>query len=108
MKLKSGPTFVLISCLLLPAMGVYADEIDKDRPMHLIADSAITVLIKTKLAAEHLPSLKDIKVDTDDKGVVWLSGNADNQTAINRAESIARDTEGVRAVKNQISVKSVN
>ena len=106
MKLKSGATFVLISCLLIPMSTVFADEVDKDHPMNLVADSAITALIKTRLAAENLPSLKDIKVETDDKGVVWLSGNADNQTAINRAESIARSTEGVRAVKNQISVKS--
>ena len=106
MNIKSGLICVLVSCLLAPMMGAYADDVDKDHPMNLVKDSAITTLIKTKLAAEHLSSLRDIKVDTDDKGVVWLSGSADNQTAINKAESIARGTDGVRAVKNQITVKT--
>jgi len=107
MKLKFGAACALVGCLLTPMIGAYADDIDTDHPMHLVADSAITSLIKAKLAAQHLSSLRDIKVDTDDKGVVYLSGSADNQTDINRAEAIARSTDGVRAVKNQITVKSV-
>ncbi|PRC94322.1 BON domain-containing protein [Solimicrobium silvestre] len=106
MKLKFGTTYLLVGCLLAPMAGAYADNVDNDHPMNLVKDSAITAAIKTKLAAEHLPSLKDIKVDTDDKGVVWLSGSTDTQTSINKAGSIARNTDGVIAVKNQIIVKS--
>ena len=106
MKLKFGATCALLGCLLAPMMAAHADDIDRDHPVHFVTDSAITTLIKTKLAAEHLSSLRDIKVDTDDHGVVWLSGSADNQAAIDKADAIARSTDGVRAVKNQIAIKS--
>jgi len=37
---------------------------------------------KSKLAADHLGSLAHIHVDTDENGVVWLSGSAHNQEAV--------------------------
>jgi hyperosmotically inducible periplasmic protein len=44
-------------------------------------------------------------VDTDANGVVWLSGTARSQEEIDKAASIARDTDRVTAVKNDIIVK---
>jgi len=106
MKLKFGAICVLAGSLLSPMVVAYADDVDQAHPMHFVKDSAITTLIKTKLAAEHMASLTNIKVDTDDQGVVWLSGNATTQAQIDKAEAIARGTDGVRAVKNQIVVKT--
>jgi osmotically-inducible protein OsmY len=36
--------------------------------------------------------------------VVWLSGSAASQDAVDRAVAIARDTDGVRGVKSDIKV----
>jgi BON domain len=68
-------------------------------------DSAITTAIKTKLAADHPGSLAHLKVDTDKDGVVWLSGTTRTQEEADRAVEIARGTNGVVRVKNEIVVR---
>jgi len=52
-----------------------------------------------------LTSLGRIHVDTDKDGVVWLSGTARTQEAIDEAVSIARSTEHVRSVHNDLIIK---
>jgi hyperosmotically inducible periplasmic protein len=60
--------------------------------------------VKTKLAAKHMATLTNIKVETDSEGVVWLSGKAATQDASDLASMIAKDTEGVRSVHNKIVI----
>jgi hyperosmotically inducible protein len=72
---------------------------------HFIKDSAITTKVKAKLAAKHLSTLTRIKVDTDADGVVWLSGRAPTRDASDLAAMIAKNTEGVNSVHNDISVE---
>lgn len=97
----------VVAALLSPIATRAADDGDKDRknPVAFVKDSVITTKIKTKLAAEKLSSLAKISVDTDAKGMVVLSGTARSQEAIDKAESIARGTEGVASVQNNIKVK---
>jgi hyperosmotically inducible protein len=71
-----------------------------------VKDSAITTKVKTKLAAKHMSTLTNIKVDTDKDGVVWLSGTAPTKDAADLAELTAKDTDGVRAVHNKIVVSN--
>ena len=106
MNLKFGFACLLAGSLLSAAITVQADDVDQSHPMRVVKDSAITGLIKTKLAAEHLSSLRHITVETDDHGVVWLGGSASTQLQVDKAEEIARRTDGVRAVKNHIVVRS--
>lgn len=80
-------------------------DTDRSHPGVFVKDSAITTKIKTKLAAEHLTSLGRIHVDTDKDGVVWLSGSARSQEGIDKAIAIARETEHVRSVHNDLVVK---
>jgi len=101
-----------IAMSLLLASGVVgtvavAQDSDSDRaqPKVFVRDSVITTKIKTKLAAEHLSSLARIHVDTDENGIVWLSGSARDQLAIDKALSIARDTEGVKDVKSTVEIR---
>jgi hyperosmotically inducible protein len=98
---------VLFGALLAPAAVVVAQDSDADRshPVAFVKDSAVTMAIKTKLAAEHLTSLGRIHVDTDKDGVVWLSGSARSQEAADKAVSIARDTEHVRVVHSDIKIR---
>ena len=106
MKQRNWEAVILACCFIAPMGLAYADNLDQVHPMNIVRDSAITSLVRANLAAEHSVKLKDVKVETDDKGVVWLSGEADSQTSINLAEAIARNTSGVVAVRNQIIVKS--
>jgi hyperosmotically inducible protein len=69
-----------------------------------VKDSAITMKVKTKLVAKEPTTLTDVKVDTDRDGVVWLSGEAPTREAKARAETIAKETDGVRGVHNDIVV----
>jgi hyperosmotically inducible protein len=86
------------------AMSVVAGDADSDTGTY-VKDSAITTKVKAKLAAKHMSTLTDIKVNTDKDGVVWLSGTAPTKDASDLAEMITKDTDGVRAVHNKIVVQ---
>ena len=75
MNRKLAVGVLAISALLGSAVVLAADDSDADRshPKAFVKDSAMTMKIKTKLAAEHIASLGRIHVDTDKDGVVWLS-----------------------------------
>ena len=97
----------LIACaFLVPLVSVAADQDqDREHPKAFVKDSAITTKVKSRLAAQHLGSLAKIHVDTDANGTVWLTGTARSQEEIDKAVSIARGTERVRDVRNELTVK---
>ncbi len=107
MKTKLAIACLIVGASLTPVVSYSADETDMDRshPKAFVKDSAITMKIKSKLAAQHVTSLGRIHVDTDANGVVWLSGTARSQDAIDKAVSIARETEHVVSVKNELTIK---
>jgi hyperosmotically inducible protein len=76
-----------------------------DSSHHFVKDSVITTKVKSKLASKHLTTLTRIKVDTDENGVVWLSGRAPNQDAVDLATELAKSTEGVTDVHNDVAVQ---
>lgn len=67
------------------------------------ADLTITTKVKAALAADDQLSALAINVDTTNK-VVVLTGPAPTQAASERASSLAQAVEGVREVKNQLTV----
>lgn len=69
-----------------------------------ITDATITAKVKTALIADEVVKARDIDVDTLD-GVVTLSGIVESQSEKQKAETLARDCEGVRAVRNQLEVR---
>jgi hyperosmotically inducible protein len=71
---------------------------------HYVKDSVITTKVKTKLAAKHMSTLAHVKVDTDANGVVYLSGTAPTKDARDLAGMIAKDTDGVNSVNNEIEI----
>jgi hyperosmotically inducible protein len=106
MRMTSIAMTLLLAGVLAGPVAVAQDaDADRAHPKAFIRDSVITTKIKSKLAAEHLTSLAHLRVDTDEDGVVWLSGSAHNQEAVDRAVSIARDTEGVRDVKSTVKIR---
>jgi hyperosmotically inducible protein len=69
-----------------------------------IDDGIITTKVKGALVAEYGVDSGDISVVTRD-GEVQLSGFVKDQSQIERATSVARSTEGVKNVINELSVK---
>lgn len=68
-------------------------------------DAATTSEIKAKLLADDIVPSRHVKVETTN-GVVQLSGTVNSQAQSDRAESIAKAIDGVKSVKNDLSVKS--
>jgi len=70
-----------------------------------LSDSTITSKIKTKFAADPEIDPFNIDIDTAD-GVVTLSGIVAKSGAREEAEKLARDTKGVKDVRNRIEVRA--
>ncbi len=68
------------------------------------ADSAITAVVNNKLAVDNETSSANINVDTKG-GVVTLTGVVMTQANKEQAERIARNTEGVTRVINNVTVE---
>ena len=66
-------------------------------------DAGITSSVKAKLAADDTVKAYQLDVDTRDH-VVTLSGNVDSGLARERAVVLARETNGVRTVVNNIRI----
>ncbi len=98
---------ILLAGMMAGPLSAVAEDSDADRsnPEAFVKDSAVTGAVKAQLAAKHMNSLGNISVDTDKNGVVYLSGTAHTQEAINQAISIARETEHVRSVHSTLTVK---
>jgi hyperosmotically inducible protein len=109
-KLTTGA--ILIGALSLPVAGLAAEtgpgpaSPDKQRSSAttVIKDSMITAKIKTAMAKDKQVSALNIRVDTDDRGVVTLSGKAKSQAEADKAVALARSVEGVVSVQNNIQV----
>lgn len=105
MKIKPTAICLVIGALLAPAVNYAADySSTQAKPVTIVKDSVVTTKIKTKLTAEKLTFAKDITVDTDNDGVVTLSGKVATQEQANKVAAIARDTEGVKSVHNDIKI----
>jgi hyperosmotically inducible protein len=105
MNTKLAASIFVAGALMLPIAGYSADgDSDRSSPKAFVKDSVITTKIKAELAEEKLSSLVRINVDTDNKGMVSLSGTAASQAAADKAVSIARAVKGVTSVENHIKI----
>lgn len=68
-----------------------------------VKDTEITTKVKAKFVEDKTVSAMDIHVKTVN-GVVQLTGNAKSKDEASKAAEIARATEGVKSVKNNIKV----
>ena len=97
MRYALATTCFVLGAALAPVAAHAADgDTDRANPKLFVKDSVITTKIKTKLATEHAGSLNHIKVDTDQNGVVWMTGSANSQQEIDQAIPMAKNTEGVK------------
>lgn len=69
-----------------------------------IDDTTITTTVKAKLAAEKVATLTSVGVSTIER-TVYLTGVVGTPELKQRAESIARQVKGVKAVVNNLQVQ---
>jgi hyperosmotically inducible protein len=69
-----------------------------------VDDTGITTLIKSRFVESKLVSAASISVETLN-GTVMLSGFAKSLTEKSAAENIARGVNGVKLVKNEITIR---
>lgn len=99
---------LIASGVALSALSpVYAAEQDKE-PVKAVGqyvdDSTITAKVKAKHAEDKMVSAMRVSVETK-QGVVVLSGEAKTEGEMQRAEVLAKQVEGVKAVSNKIELK---
>src|SRR5205085_11702688 len=70
------------------------------------SDAGITTAVKSKMAADSTVKASEINVDTHNR-VVTLNGTVGSQTEKERAVLIARDTNGVTSVVDDLVVGAV-
>ena len=108
MRSKLLATCVLVGAVTVaaPLAAYSAEDRDADRssPKAFVKDSMITVKVKAAFAKDKEVSAMHIRVDTDDKGIVHLSGKARSQAEADKAVSLARTTEGVKDVRSDIQI----
>ena len=68
-----------------------------------VTDATITATVKTKFLADDIVEGTKIDVDTSG-GVVTLTGTAPSKAAADRAVALARETDGVARVVNNVNV----
>ena len=107
-------TNVVLSCVVACSLGALAPFTAMSDPASgmmpgetkvVIQDSAITSSVKAQLKADRAGDFADVRVDSDDSGVVKLEGHVRTQDAADRAISIAKHTDGVREVRSGIKIE---
>lgn len=74
-----------------------------NRAGEAIGDASITAAVKSKLLAD--PDVSGLKIDVDTSGgVVTLRGNVTSAAEKTRALELAKKTDGVKSVRDQIKV----
>jgi hyperosmotically inducible periplasmic protein len=78
---------------------------NRDRASGFASSAALTTKVKTALASDvGMRTMTNIDVDSDN-GVVTLKGKVDTAEAKKKAEEIAKKVDGVKSVKNELTVE---
>lgn len=99
-KIFGIPVVLVAALVALLSLGACASN---QTAGEAVDDAAITAKVKSKLAAD--PEINPFNIDVDTRdGVVTLSGTVEKAEARSEAEDLARGTDGVRRVVNNIQV----
>ena len=103
MKIRTALTAAAIALTLVTVTGCAVTRGQQTAGAY-VDDTAITASVKTRMLEDERVAGTSITVETLN-GTVMLSGFAKSQAEKAAAESIARKVDGVRAVKNEITVR---
>jgi len=102
--MNARTTFIAAAAAIVLITSGCAVTRDQESVGAYVDDATITTKIKTRFVDNKDINTLSIKVETLN-GTVMLSGFAKNATEKDTAESIARRTEGVKMVKNEIAIR---
>ena len=100
---NTAVTLALSGLLAFTAVGCAVTR-DQSTVGEYVDDTTVTIRVKAKLAENPTVSAMSISVETL-KGTVQLSGFAKSAAERNMAGDLARNTSGVKAVKNDIVIR---
>ncbi|MFT3800734.1 MAG: BON domain-containing protein [Burkholderiaceae bacterium] len=103
MKPRKSLSVALLCAALMASAGCAVQRGQQTMGAY-VDDAAITTSIKTKYVESKAVDANAISVETLN-GTVMLSGFAKSATEKSSAETIARNTNGVKAVRNEIVIK---
>lgn len=103
MKRTKHLSLLIAPILLSAVMG--CSRSNPESTSEVVADAVVTAKVKAALVKDQSLKAVDIKVQTNG-GEVQLSGTADSKTDADRAAEVAKQVEGVKAVKNELVVKA--
>lgn len=95
----------LVACLMVAAPLVTSCASEQRTAGQTVDDATITAKVKSQLLADADVSGLNVNV-TSYRGQVQLSGYVDDTNQRTKAEQIARNTEGVKSVSNDLIVKA--
>lgn len=112
-------TGIIVGALMVPAVSFAADEIKTDKNYGIkanaknagsevkeaVGDSVITTRIKADFAKDKAVSATNVRVNTDQRGMVVLSGTAKSRAETDKAVSIAKATKGVTSVQSEFTIQ---
>jgi hyperosmotically inducible periplasmic protein len=105
MKIFNGGRWrqrIILTTLVLMTAACAATR-TREAPGEVIDDSVVTTRVKAALVGDPVTKARQIEVETF-RGTVQLSGFVDSGAEKSRAAEIARSTEGVQSVKNNLEV----
>lgn len=103
MKVRPALAAMMCSVALLATTGCAVVR-DQQSVGSYVDDAAITTAVKARMADNPNVSATAISVETLE-GTVMLSGFAKSSAERSVAEDLARKTDGVKSVKNEITVR---
>lgn len=103
MTIRNTLTTVLAALALVAASGCAVTR-DQQSVGAYVDDTVITTQIKSRMAENKDVAATSISVETLN-GTVMLSGFAKSAMEKATAEKIARDVNGVKSVKNEITIR---
>jgi osmotically-inducible protein OsmY len=104
MKTNSNRNLLAAAILGLALVAGCASTAKHESTGEYMDDTTLTTKVKAKFVDDKAVNAMNINVETF-KGTVQLSGFANNQAEADRAVQLARNTEGVKSVKNDIRLK---
>ena len=103
MKIRTTLTAAFVALTLVTAAGCAVSRGQQSAGAY-VDDTGITATVKTRMLDDERVAGTSITVETLN-GTVMLSGFAKSEAEKAAAESIARKVNGVRSVKNEITVR---
>ena len=103
MKIRTTHTAAFVALTLVTADGCAVSG-GQQSAVAYVDDTGITASVKTRMLEDERVAGKSITVEKL-IGTVMLSGFAKSEAEKAAAESIARKVNGVRSVKNEITVR---